>query len=249
MCERVWKKSRARRRRGAACGEGLGVDRANRFRGLAPRRQVAEQERVAVAELVGVLAAVVHADRNLDPHPPQRLVASFQPATYRSATTVSTTSLTVTPLPAACSIRFRSASSQAVKAARGRRRCVDRAPYRRRAAKARAAGSRGARPARCPHRASGVARRRPGAGGQGTACGPEPAGCAGGEQRNRPGVGSGCHAAGAGGSPSSSVSQSSSESIRRQVTPSARQWWMRTMSPVRPSASGPATSMHQSGRE
>ncbi len=72
---------------------------------------------------------------------------------------------------------------------------------------------------------------RPGAAGQGAARG-RAAGCAAPEasRRNRPGAGSGRHAAGAAGSPSSSVSQSSSESIRRQVTPSARQWWMRITS-------------------
>ena len=47
-------------------------------------RQVAEQERVAVAELVGILASVVHADRDLHAHRLRRLVVSPQPAPDRS---------------------------------------------------------------------------------------------------------------------------------------------------------------------
>ncbi len=63
---------------------GLGVDRrqALPWVGLGDR-QVAEQERVTIAELVRVLTSVMHAHRNLDSHRLHRLVVSPKPAPDR----------------------------------------------------------------------------------------------------------------------------------------------------------------------
>ena len=66
--------------------------------------------------------------------------------------------------------------------------------------------------------------------------------------RDLAGVGLGVQGSWRGGLAPSSPSQSSWESIRRAVTPSARQWWIRITSAVRPTSSGPTTSTHQSGR-
>jgi hypothetical protein len=62
--------------------EGLGVDRREPLPGVRlGDRQVAEQERIAIAQLVRTLASVVHADRDLDAHRPGGLVMRARPAT------------------------------------------------------------------------------------------------------------------------------------------------------------------------
>ena len=157
--------------------------------------------------------------------------------------------MTVTPLPAACSIRFRSSSAQAVNAT-SRARPIRRsnavsAPSghnSRRSVPGRLARSRRARRQR---RGEAAARATP------AAADPRPRALSAApdvSSRTLVGAGSGRHGSGAGCVSSSSASQSNSESMRRQVTPSARQWWMRITSAVRPSWPGPTTSTHHSGR-
>src|SRR5439155_1903963 len=71
---------------------GLGIDRRQSSAGVGLcDRQIAKQERITVAEPVGILASVMHADRDLDAH---HLVASWWVPNQRRiapATTASTT--------------------------------------------------------------------------------------------------------------------------------------------------------------
>ena len=218
---------------------GLGVDRRQALAGVGLRdRQVAEQERVAVAELVGVLASVMHADRDLDAHRLRRLVVGPQPAPDRAGDDGeqdvvdrhAAAGRVLDPLQV-----VQLAGGEGDLAVAADPTIERRVGAQRPELASQGRGESGQLTAALAPAARGGGRA--GAARQRAADAAQPAARAGGEQARRAGGGLGVPRAQARGSSPSSESHSSWESIRRQVTPSARQWWMRITSAVRPSES------------